>query len=550
MTKRIFKNTMLIILLVLVLCGVFIIGVLYKYYNREITDEMYNEINLISAGVEADGMSYLNNLEDVKIRITWVDENGTVLFDNQADVSTMDNHGDREEIKSALLSSTGKSVRYSYTLSEKQVYHAERLSDGTVIRISYVQNSIWKIMFGMIQPLLIIVILTFAVGGALAYRLTRQIIEPLDNINLDNPAEAEVYEEMAPFVRKITHQNQQIKDTVAALKAQKEEFELITENMQEGLIIIDKSAVVLSHNTSAIKLFGVSNRAEQKNVLVLNRTKEFEAAVKLALEGRHNERAIAMGERVCNLYLNPVFDKENVAGAIIVVTDITEKEKREHLRREFSANVSHELKTPLTSISGIAEIIKTGIVEPKDVPEFAGRIYDESKRLITLVEDIIKVSQLDEADSTVEKESVNLYELCAEVTKQLEPVARLKSINLSLKGNDLTVVGVKPIIREMIFNLCDNAIKYNKPNGDVIIKVDKSDDGRSFVEVVDTGIGIAPDQQERVFERFYRVDKSHSKEIGGTGLGLSIVKHGAILHNADIDVESNLDQGTRIRITF
>ncbi|MBE5932756.1 MAG: PAS domain S-box protein [Lachnospiraceae bacterium] len=550
MTKRIFKNTMLIILLVLALCGVFIIGVLYRYYNKEISDEMYNEINFISAGVEADGLGYLNSLDNVKIRITWVDNDGTVLFDNQADISTMDNHSDREEIKAALVSSTGKSVRYSYTLSEKQVYHAERLSDGSVIRISYVQNSIWKIMLGMIQPVLLIVILAFVVGGVLAYRLSRQIIEPLDNINLDNPAEAEVYEEMAPFVRKITHQNQQIKDTVAALKAQKEEFELITENMQEGLIIIDKNAVVLSHNTSALKLFGVSDRVEQKNVLVLNRTKEFETAIKLALEGRHNERAIAIGERIFNLYLNPVFDKEKVAGAIIVVTDITEKEKREHLRREFSANVSHELKTPLTSISGIAEIIKTGIVETKDVPEFAEKIHKEASRLINLVEDIIKVSQLDEADSTVEKERVNLYEICIEVAEQLESVAKLKDVNLSVKGRDLVVIGVKPIVREMVFNLCDNAIKYNKPNGNVIIKVEQDDNKACFVEVIDTGIGIAPDQQERVFERFYRVDKSHSKEIGGTGLGLSIVKHGAILHNANISVESNLNQGTRIRITF
>lgn len=550
MTKRIFKNTMLIILLVLALCGVFIIGVLYRYYNKEISDEMYNEINFISAGVEADGLGYLNSLDNVKIRITWVDNDGTVLFDNQADISTMDNHSDREEIKAALVSSTGKSVRYSYTLSEKQVYHAERLSDGSVIRISYVQNSIWKIMLGMIQPVLLIVILAFVVGGVLAYRLSRQIIEPLDNINLDNPAETEVYEEMAPFVRKITHQNQQIKDTVAALKAQKEEFELITENMQEGLIIIDKNAVVLSHNTSALKLFGVSDRVEQKNVLVLNRTKEFETAIKLALEGRHNERAIAIGERIFNLYLNPVFDKEKVAGAIIVVTDITEKEKREHLRREFSANVSHELKTPLTSISGIAEIIKTGIVETKDVPEFAEKIHKEASRLINLVEDIIKVSQLDEADSTVEKERVNLYEICIEVAEQLESVAKLKDVNLSVKGRDLVVIGVKPIVREMVFNLCDNAIKYNKPNGNVIIKVEQDDNKACFVEVIDTGIGIAPDQQERVFERFYRVDKSHSKEIGGTGLGLSIVKHGAILHNANISVESNLNQGTRIRITF
>ncbi len=550
MTKRIFKNTMLIILSVLALCTVFIMGVLYKYFNREITDELYNEIKFISGGVEAEGLTYLEGLGDMEIRITWVDRDGTVLFDNHADVDTMDNHGDRDEIKEAMLSSSGNSTRYSYTLSEKRVYHAERLSDGTVIRLSYVQSSIWKIMYGMIQPLLIVIILAFTIAGILAYRLSRQIIEPLDRINLDNPEETEVYEEMAPFVRKIMHQNDQIKQNMRTLRAQKEEFDLITENMQEGLIIIDKDARVLSHNTSTLKLFGVPHRAEQKNVLVLNRTKEFQHSVKQALQGQHNERILSIGEKICNLYLNPVFEGERVAGAIIVVTDVTEKEQREHLRREFSANVSHELKTPLTSISGIAEIIKSGIVETKDVPEFAGKIYDEAKRLISLVEDIIKVSQLDEADSTVEKEDINLYALAREIYEQLEPVAKLNQVAMEISGEEAIIKCVKPIVREIIFNLCDNAIKYNKPEGTVSVSVGTDKDERSYLKVKDTGIGIPPDQQDRIFERFYRVDKSHSKEIGGTGLGLSIVKHGAILHNADIDVSSRLGEGTEITVTF
>ncbi len=550
MTKRIFRNTMLIILSVLLLCGVFIMGVLYRYFNKELTDELYNEVKFISGGVETNGLEYLKSLDDMEIRITWVDKDGTVLYDNHADITNMDNHGEREEIRNAMVSSSGNSIRYSYTLSEKRIYHAERLSDGTVIRLSYVQNSIWKIMFGMIQPVLIIIILAFTIGGVLAYRLSRQLIEPLDNINLDNPDESLVYEEMAPFVRKIIHQNDQIKESMSALKAQKEEFALITENMQEGLIIIDPEAVVLSHNESALKLLNVANKAEQKNVLVLNRTKEFEGAVRLALDGNHNEKSIAIGDRICNLYLNPVFDKEKVAGAIIVITDVTEKEKREHLRREFSANVSHELKTPLTSISGIAEIMKSGIVEAKDVPEFAGKIYDEAKRLITLVEDIIKVSQLDEADTTVEKEEVDIYVVARDIVEQLEPVARIKGIGLKAEGVSSTVMGVKPIIREMIFNLCDNAIKYNKPSGRVIIQVSRNETGKSFVKVSDTGIGIAPDQQERIFERFYRVDKSHSREIGGTGLGLSIVKHGAILHGATIQINSEMGEGTDITITF
>ncbi len=550
MTKRIFRNTMLIIFSVLVLCGVFITGVLYRYFNKELTDELYNEMKFISGGVEADGLNYLKSLDDMEIRITWIDKDGTVIYDNHADITAMDNHSDREEIRNAMMSSSGNSVRYSYTLSEKRIYHAERLGDGSVIRLSYVQNSIWRIMLGMIQPVMIVIVLAFALGGILAYRLSKQLIEPLDNINLDNPDESLVYEEMTPFVRKISHQNNQIKETMDALKYQKEEFALITDNMQEGLVIIDKDAMVLSHNESALRLLNVVNKAEQKNVLVLNRTREFEKAVKLALEGRHNEKTIAVGERICNLYLNPVFDKEMVAGAIIVITDVTEKEKREHLRREFSANVSHELKTPLTSILGIAEIMKSGIVENKDVPKFSGKIYDEAKRLITLVEDIIKVSQLDEADTTVEKEDVNIFEVAKEVVEQLQPVADSKDIELSVEGEDSIALGVKPIVREMIFNLCDNAIKYNKPSGEILVQVGHDKKNRSFVSVNDTGIGIALDQQERIFERFYRVDKSHSKEIGGTGLGLSIVKHGAIMHGADIQLESEVGQGTKITITF
>lgn len=562
MTKRIFKNTMIVVLTVILLCGIVIFGVIYSYFNKRLTDEIHNEAKYIAQGVEQGGMEYLEAMGDAGIRITWVASDGTVLYDNRADVSKMDNHAQRKEIHEAMVSSSGKSVRYSNTLSVKTVYYALRLSDGSVIRVADAQNSVAILVLGMMQPIIVVLIFTLILSGFLTYRLSKQLIAPLDRIDLEHPEETEVYEEMAPFVRKIILQNREIQETMDELKEKQNEFNLITENMQEGFIVVDKNAMVLSHNTSIMRLFGVSCSVENRSVLILNRTEEFRQAVKSALAGRHNERVISVGERFYHLYVNPVFADSEVAGAIIIVTDVTEKEERENLRREFSANVSHELKTPLTSISGIAEIIKNGIVDEKDIPRFAENIYDEAKRLIHLVEDIIRVSQLDEGESVVERESVDLYRVAASVIEHLKPVAGKSEIKLTLKGEPAKIMGVPAIIEEMIYNLCDNAVKYNKPKGKVQVTVshvaaDKEDiaagqyaQGYARISVKDTGIGIAKDQQDRVFERFYRVDKSHSKEIGGTGLGLSIVKHGAKLHGADIMVESELDQGTTITVTF
>lgn len=562
MTKRIFKNTMIVVLTVILLCGIVIFGVIYSYFNKRLTNEIHNEAKYIAQGVEQGGMEYLERMNDASVRITWVASDGTVLYDNRADASAMDNHAKREEIHDAMVSSSGNSVRYSNTLSEKTIYYALRLSDGSVIRVAGTQKSVGVLVLGMMQPVIVVLMLALVLSGFLTYRLSRQLIAPLDRIDLDHPEETEVYEEMAPFVRKIMLQNREIKETMEELKEKQNEFNLITENMQEGFIVVDKSAMVLSHNTSVKRLFGVSCSVENRSVLILNRTEEFRQAVKSALEGRHNERVISIGERFYHLYVNPVFADSEVAGAIIIVTDVTEKEERENLRREFSANVSHELKTPLTSISGIAEIIKNGIVDEKDIPRFAGNIYDEAKRLIHLVEDIIRVSQLDEGEDIMERERVDLYRVAASVVEHLKPVADKSGIKLILKGENATIMGVPAIIEEIIFNLCDNAVKYNKPKGKVWVTVSNivSDQEHTSVgqyrasyaqiSVRDTGIGIAKDQQDRVFERFYRVDKSHSKEIGGTGLGLSIVKHGAKIHGADIMVESELGKGTTITVTF
>lgn len=562
MTRRIFKNTMIVVLTVILLCGIVIFGVIYNYFNKRLTDETHNEAKYIAQGVEQGGMEYLERMNDASVRITWVAPDGTVLYDNRADASAMDNHAKREEIHEAMVSASGKSVRYSNTLSEKTIYYALRLSDGSVIRVAGTQKSVGVLVLGMMQPVIVVLMLALVLSGILTYRLSKQLIAPLDRIDLDHPEETQVYEEMAPFVRKIILQNREINETMQELKAKQNEFNLITENMQEGFIVVDKNAAVLSHNTSVKRLFGVSCSVENRSVLILNRTEEFSQAVKSALEGRHNERVIGVGERFYHLYVNPVFADSEVAGAIIIVTDVTEKEERENLRREFSANVSHELKTPLTSISGIAEIIKNGIVDEKDIPRFAANIYDEAKRLIHLVEDIIRVSQLDEGEEIIERERVDLYRVAATVVEHLKPVADRSGISLILKGEDAPIMGVSAIIEEIIFNLCDNAVKYNKPKGKVWITVSNIASNQEHaaagqyhgnyaqISVRDTGIGIAKDQQDRVFERFYRVDKSHSKEIGGTGLGLSIVKHGAKIHGADIMVESELGKGTAITVTF
>ncbi len=549
MKKRIFRNTMLVMFFVVALCGVLILGVLYDHFTDELQDELINEATYITQGVEANGMDYLNELEKIDTRITWVDTDGTVLYDNKVDVSTMENHGDRQEIKVAMTSSKGKSIRYSNTLAEKTIYYAVRIADGSVIRVSNTQSSVVQILKEMLRPVIVVLLMAFALAGVLAYRVAKQIMAPLDNIDFEHPEDAKVYDEMAPFISKIIKQNKQIKANMDILQSQQQEFRLITENMQEGFIVIDKTAHILSHNSSALKLFGVNMEVENKSVLVLNRTDQFGKLVNDSLQGRHMEEIILLGDRYCNVYINPVMDKESVAGAIIILTDVTEKEERENLRREFSANVSHELKTPLTSISGIAEIIKNGIVDEKDVPKFAGNIYEEAKRLISLIEDIIKISQMDEMEGVPEKEQVNLAVIAKTAIDNLNQAAEMKNVSVEQKGENCLIWGVQVVLYEMIYNICDNAIKYNKQGGNVIVETGYEAE-QAYIKVSDTGIGIPEEQIDRIFERFYRVDKSHSKDVGGTGLGLSIVKHGAKLHNATIDVDSTLSQGTTITMRF
>lgn len=550
MRKQIFKNTLIVVFSVILLCSIFILGMLYDYYNDKVLDEMLLEIKYITQGVELGGIEYLKGMDEAKVRITWVAPDGTVLYDNRADITLMENHAERDEIHKAMISASGDSVRYSSTLAEKTIYHAVRLSNGSVVRVASKQVTVAWLMLEMLKPFVVVLLLAFIISAALTNRLSKQLIKPLDNINLEYPEDADVYEEMTPFIRKIIVQNREIKKTMKELKEQQEEFAFITDHMQEGIIVVDKNANILLHNKSVLTLFGIKKNIEQKSVLILNRTEAFRNIIDIALEGGHEERVIHVGEKFYNIYANSVINDNKVQGAIIIVADVTEKEERENLRREFSANVSHELKTPLTSISGIAEIIKNGIVDSKDIPRFAANIYDEARRLINLVEDIIKISQLDENNDSFKKESIDLYDMSEYVINHLEPVAKSKGIEMKLYGDHYSIKGVASIIEEMIYNLCDNAIKYNKNNGRVDVYIENTDDAGVKLSVKDTGIGIEKTYHDRIFERFYRVDKSHSKEIGGTGLGLSIVKHAAKLHNATIDLQSEPGVGTTITIIF
>ena len=550
MRKQIFKNTLIVVFSVILLCSIFILGMLYDYYNDKVLDEMLLEIKYITQGVELGGIEYLKGMDEAKVRITWVAPDGTVLYDNRADITLMENHAERDEIHKAMISASGDSVRYSSTLAEKTIYHAVRLSNGSVVRVASKQVTVAWLMLEMLKPFVVVLLLAFIISAALTNRLSKQLIKPLDNINLEYPEDADVYEEMTPFIRKIIVQNREIKKTMKELKEQQEEFAFITDHMQEGIIVVDKNANILLHNKSVLTLFGIKKNIEQKSVLILNRTEAFRNIIDIALEGGHEERVIHVGEKFYNIYANSVINDDKVQGAIIIVADVTEKEERENLRREFSANVSHELKTPLTSISGIAEIIKNGIVDSKDIPRFAANIYDEARRLINLVEDIIKISQLDENNDSFKKESIDLYDMSEYVINHLEPIAKSKGIEMKLYGDHYSIKGVASVIEEMVYNLCDNAIKYNKNNGRVDVYIENTDDAGVKLSVKDTGIGIEKTYHDRIFERFYRVDKSHSKEIGGTGLGLSIVKHAAKLHNATIDLQSEPGVGTTITIIF
>ena len=548
MNSKIFRSNFITSLLVLIVTIVLIFGVLFEYFENQLTNELKSEATYISHALENEGEEYIDNFKNEKKRITLIDKNGVVLADTSANEDELDNHSDRDEVKEAMKDGSGTSVRYSNTLMEKTIYYAVRLDNGNILRVSTTQQSIIVILLGLIYPIIIILVIALIITLILSYRVSKSIINPINALDLEHPENNDTYEELTPLLKKISAQKRHINEQIRTAEQKQEEFRLITENMTEGFLVIDNQANLLTYNSAALKLLDITD-VQEGTVLMLNRTKGFRDTVQRVLTGEHSESTINIDDKHYNLIANPVYENDRVIGAVIVILDVTEYTNREKMRSEFTSNVSHELKSPLTSISGFAEIMMAGDVPGETVVDFSKTIYKEAQRLISLVSDIIKISELDEKNSGFEQEPVELFELSKSVAGRMKPVAEKRNITLNVLGGAAKVMGVSKILEEMIENLVDNAVKYNKDNGTVDVIVTSSDNTCELV-VRDTGIGIPQSEQSRVFERFYCVDKSHSKLVGGTGLGLSIVKHGAMFHEAQIKLESTEGKGTSISLIF
>ena len=547
MNKKIFRSSVAVALVVLILSIVLIMSILFQYFENQLQSELESEANYIAYAVENQGLEYIENFTDSDKRITLISPDGDVLADTAANETEFDDHYDRQEVIEALKNGKGTSIRYSKTLAEKTIYYAMKMQDGNILRVSTTQYTVVTILMSLIQPILIVFVIAIAVSFALAQKVSKSIIKPINELDLDNPSNNEPYDELAPLLRKISKQKHTIEKQIKEAEHKQEEFRLITENMKEGFIVVDNQMNLLTYNRSALKLLGIS-RDKPDDILSADNDK-LTFVIDKALDGVREKSNLTLNDNYYSLIANPVFENDKVIGAVLLIIDVTESVKREQLRREFTSNVSHELKTPLTSISGFAEIMKNGGTPNAVVTDFSTSIYDEAQRLISLVNDIIKISELDEKDVQAESEDVDLYQLSADIINRLKPVADKRNISLNLIGESTIVSGTEKILDEMIYNLCDNAIKYNVDNGTVDVILSESNHHIKLT-VRDTGIGIPQSEQNRVFERFYRVDKSHSKEIGGTGLGLSIVKHAAIYHNAEIKLKSELGKGTSITVMF
>ena len=549
MTKKIFKSIMFVCALVLAVGLAAVMGILYSNFDGQMRKELSKEAAYLSYGVEQQGVDYLKNTKDKSARITYIDKDGTVLFDNEAYVSEMKNHSDRIEFQKAEKYGAGESSRYSDTLSEKTIYYALRLKDGTVLRVSGTQDSVLTLVENLIFPLCGLLCLMLILSGIMASVISKRIVKPINELDLESPKENQIYEELSPLLSKIHRQNREIQNQLELAKQQQEEFSLITENMQEGLIVIDKYTMILSANSSAWNLFHMDRVRQGESVYCLDRKEEFRHAIEQVLSGEHTELVLKLNGSDIQLIANPVVRGQKTEGAVILLVNVTEKLERENLRREFSANVSHELKTPLTSISGFAEIMQDGLVKGEDIPKFAGRIYKESQRLLQLVEDVIQISQLDEEKTSYVWEPVDVYQVCKNAFESLKEKAKRLNVHLYICGERMKMEAVRTLLEEAIYNVCDNAIKYNRNDGSVSVFLTQTAQEIQIV-VKDTGVGIPKEDQDRVFERFYRVDKSHSKEIGGTGLGLSIVKHAVGALKGSVILRSEEGNGTEITLRF
>ena len=549
MTKRIFRSIFTVAAVVLLASFVLITGVLYEYFSNKQMDQLNMQTHLAAQGVETSGESYFDDMDISGCRVTWIAADGTVLYDSQAEQTDMENHADREEVQQALKTGHGESMRYSTTLMERQLYSADRLSDGTVLRISDMQYTPLTLILGMIPPVIIIALLALLLSLYLASRMSKRIVKPLNEMSLDDAEKIDTYPELAPLTDKLRSQQNQLREQETELRRRRDEFDAATGSMTEGLVLLNEQRSVLSINKSATKILDISRYCIGKDILSLSSAPQLHEIVGKALGGEHCEAHITLGGVSYRFYASPVSSGDKVTGVVLLMLDTTEKEKAEQLRREFSANVSHELKTPLHTISGSAELLANGIVKPEDVPQFLSRIQSEAKRMTALIDDIIKLSHLDEGAEDMQREDVDLLAVARREANNLAQTAENTEVKLSVSGESAVINGIPQLLDAIVHNLCENAIKYNRPGGFVHVNV-RHEGAKALLTVEDNGIGIPLEQQERIFERFYRVDKSHSREVGGTGLGLSIVKHAAALHNAQISVSSVPGKGTTITIAF
>ena len=544
MTSKIFRSTVLVAVIVLLCSLGIVMGVLYSHFTQVQVQQLKNELSLAATATEQYGNAFLENVEADRFRITWVDLDGTVLFDTQADQTIMENHADREEIREAFETGRGSAVRTSATLTAQTFYEAQKLKDGTVLRVSSNQESAWSLMIGMLWPVILIAALATALSAFLARRMAKKIVEPLNRLDLEQPLKNKVYEEISPLLHRIHRQHRQIADQMEKLQYRADEFQQITSHMQEGLVLLDGEGTILSINPFAMALFEANTDCIGKSFLQIDRDHAMRSAVNDALDKGRGYTKLRRNNRDYQFDLSRIQSDGTVIGVVVLAFDITERLNSEQMRREFSANVSHELKTPLQGIIGSAELLESGMVKAEDQARFVGHIRKEASRLVSLIEDIIRLSQLDEG-AALPTEDVDILALAREVKGILEKSAAEKNISIRISGSGFTVRGVGRMLQEILYNLCDNAIKYNVPGGSVEIYAENK-----RLTVRDTGIGIPAEHKDRIFERFYRVDKSHSKASGGTGLGLSIVKHAAAYHKAEIFLESTPGKGTAVTIQF
>lgn len=549
MTKRIFRTVFVVAISIFIASAVLFMTVLHDYFSGIQQNQLRMQIDLASQGVEDEGLDYLKNLNIKDYRVTWIGTDGKVLYDSISEADEMENHFEREEVKEALSEGYGASSRYSSTLTQRYLYGAKRLPDGTVIRLSVTQNSLLILTLGMLQPIMIIFVIAIILSAFLASRLSKKIVKPLNELNLDKPLDNNGYDELSPLFRRIDTQQKEISRQSEELKQRQNELEVMTSAMSEGIILLNNRGTVLSINKAAAKLFGTDCFCIGEDIVSINRSLELAQLLNKAKNGEHSERVVELGCGQYQMMASPVISNNIVSGIVLLILDVTEKEKAEQLRREFTANVSHELKTPLHTISGSAELLVNGMVKSEDIPIFLKRIYSEAQRMIQLVEDIIRLSHLDEGAEDMKWDMVDLYAVAEETINSLADEAESNGIKFELYGATVLINGIRQLLQEITYNLCDNAIKYNRKGGLVSVEI-KNENEFAILTITDTGIGIPAEHQERIFERFYRVDKSHSKEIGGTGLGLSIVKHAAKLHNAEIELHSIVNKGTEITIKF